>query len=97
MKYIYLLKYTVQSLLATILVIFGFPPPVYETFFDKTCDYFTKPNDVRRAFKKYLADIEISEKPYFLKDGFELKAEFKLSVIQLSDEELRKKYPLSRP
>ncbi len=95
MKYIYLLKYTAQNFLAAVLVILGFPPPVYEKFYYKTYNYFTKPGDVRRAFEIYLIDRKISEKPYFLKEGFQLKAEFKMSVIELDDVELQKKYPVN--
>ncbi|WOO86655.1 hypothetical protein RZE82_05940 [Mollicutes bacterium LVI A0039] len=93
MRIIYFVKYAVQNFLAMILVAFGTPPPLYETFYDKTYMYFTKPGDVRRAFKVYLINQGIEEKPYFLRNGFQLKADFKMSVVNLSEPDLMRIYP----
>lgn len=96
MKMIYATKYFCQNLLTAGLVVAGDDQPLNEQFYTKTMNYFTKPGDVRRAFKMYLTNIGIEEKPYYLKNGFRLKSEFKLSVIGLSATELAQTYPLDR-
>lgn len=96
MKYIYMIKYIMQNALVLLLVILGDAPPVNESFYYKTQNHFTRPSDRQKAFKIYLKDKGIESKPYFLKDGFQLKIDFKMSVIALDNEELRNKYPVSR-
>lgn len=96
MKSIYFIKYVILNSISKILLITGTPPPLDDAFFYRTCEYFTKPGDFNRAFKTYLNNRGIYEKPYFLKNGFNLKAEFKMSVIGMSDKNLRETYPLKR-
>lgn len=96
MKIIYFVKYATLESLAFILNIAGTPPLVDDLFFERTNNYFTRLGDTRRAFKTYLANKNINEKPYFLKDGFTQKGEFKMSVVAMTDEDLKATYPLTR-
>ncbi len=94
MKYIYFLKYLLQNVSVGVLIIFGFYPSLNEAFDEHTVKHFTKVGDQHRAFKYYLLKNKITEKPYFLKNGFELKIEFKMSVLELTEEELKLEYPI---
>lgn len=82
--------------MATSLVVLGDAPVLNEAFITKTCEYFTKPGDVRRAFNTYLENNNIYEKPYYLNNGFQLKSEFKMEVVNMSDAEMKKTYKLKR-
>lgn len=95
MKLIFAVKYFFQNFLIAGLVVAGGEQPLNEAFYNKTTNYFTKVGDVRRAFNLYLKNNGIDEKPYFLKNGFQLKTEFKMEVIGLTDEELVKTYQVN--
>lgn len=96
MKFMYCIKYVFQHILVIVLIILGDAPILNDRFYNRTYDYFTKFGDRRRVFELYLNNNGIEEKPYFLKNGFDLKSQFKMSVVNLSDEERTKTYPLKR-
>ncbi len=89
-----MIKYIIQNALVLLLVALSAAPPIDEEFFYKTYNHFTRPKDRQTAFRQYLENQGIKSKPYFLKNGFQLKREFKMSVICLTDEELKNEYPV---
>lgn len=95
MKLKYLLKYSWKNFATGLLIALGDYPPFNKKFDQKLINNgFVNLGDKRKLFKIYLHNHGIEEKPYYLENGFDLKGEFNLSVLSLSDEELKDTYKI---